>query len=52
MTSKAHKQYKIPSPVLESEILISEGPKAKRQATVYDAVAGELHNLYLLHSLI
>jgi hypothetical protein len=41
MTSKARTQKKLLSPATETEPLISEAAKAKRQATVYDAVAGE-----------
>jgi hypothetical protein len=41
MTSKARTQNKFLSPPPETGPLISEAAKAKRQATVYDAVAGE-----------
>lgn len=41
MTSKARTQNKFLSPAPGTEPLISEAAKTKRQATVYDAVAGE-----------
>lgn len=41
MTSKARTQDKFLSPAPATEPIISEAVKAKRQATVYDAVAGE-----------
>lgn len=40
MASKTRMQDKFLSPAPATETLISEATKAKRQATVYDAVAG------------
>ncbi len=44
MAFKARSQDKFPSPAPETGLLISKATKAKRQATVYDAVAGENYN--------
>jgi hypothetical protein len=51
MTSKARTQNKFLSPTPATERLISEAAKAKRQATVYDAVAGETSRSMLHNSL-